>query len=140
MENNGYINYGEHIGDVSFNETKPLIMPSAGQVGAMCCPRCKNTVWADSPRCLFCHFDIQAYRKKKRCEWEIARLSKMENIAGGVMTVLFFAMLIGGFFNHNTLALVLFLPCIASMFFHNAIGDKKSELKKELKEYEYLCY
>mgnify|MGYP000427411327 CR=1 FL=1 len=140
LENNGYINYGEHIGNVNFNENMPSVLPTPGQLGAMCCPRCKNTVWADSPKCVFCHFDIQSYRRKKRCKWEIARLTKMENITGGIMAVLFFAMLISVFFKNNILAFILFLPCVANMFFYNAIGDKKVELKKELKEYDYLCY
>ncbi len=144
MENKGYINYGEHYGDVRFEENGiPLIMPIMGQVGSMCCPRkgCGHAIWSDSLRCPYCHFDIRAYWQKENYRQDLQRLKGRLNIVEwvslacvGLMLVMLYLKSIG----FVTLALFLvFAFCISIA---NSLDERVAEIQKKLKGFNYLTY
>ncbi|MGK8252727.1 hypothetical protein [Moraxella lacunata] len=144
MENRGYINHGEHFGDVRFEHNGiPPIMPIMGQTGSMCCPRrgCGHAIWSDSVQCPYCHFDMRAYWQKEGCKQDLQRLKGKLNIVewvsltcAGLMLIMLYLKSIG----FATLALFfIFALCVSIA---SSLDERVAEVQKKLKEFDYLAY
>lgn len=144
MGNKGYINYGEHYGDVFFSKDAiPPIMPSVGQTGSMLCPRraCQHAVWNDMDYCPFCHYNLKQYRQCRDLQYKISELETLSWRAGLIMTITFLVPLFMLLFIPSKptsffqmIAILLIAISFIAMLIKKTAEDKHSQYTKKLKQ------
>lgn len=142
LGNKGYVNYGEHYGDVFFSKDAiPPIMPSVGQIGSMLCPRraCQHAVWNDMDYCPFCHYNLKQYRQSRDLQYKISELETLSWRAGLVLTISFFTAPICFFLLNPSqgslqlIAILSFIICFIAMQIKKNVDAKAHEYTEELK-------
>lgn len=144
MGNKGYVNYGEHYGDVFFSKDAiPPIMPSVGQIGSMLCPRhaCQHAVWRDMDYCPFCHYNLKQYRYCQDLQYKIDRLEVLSWRAGLMMTIAFFVPFLCLFLSLDSskdllhaIAILSFIISFVSMKIKQNADKKIDEYNEELQQ------
>lgn len=144
MENKGYINNGEHHGDVFFSKDAiPPIMPSVGQIGSMLCPRhaCQQAVWNDMDYCPFCHYNLKQYRYCQDLQYKIDGLEALSWRVGLIMTIAFFVLFSCYSLSLDlskdllhTIAILSFIISFVSMKIKQNTDKKIDEYNEELQQ------
>lgn len=141
MGNKGYMNYGEHYGDVFFSKDAiPPIMPSVGQIGSMLCPRraCQHAVWNDMDYCPFCYYNLKQHRYCQDLQYKIDGLEVLSWRAGLMMTIAFFVSFLCLFLSSkdilHTIAILSFIISFVSMKIKQNADKKIDEYNEELQQ------
>ena len=120
-----------------------MIMPTAGQLGSMRCPRigCGHTIWTDIKKCPYCYFDVRAYQRKKSYQRDLQILQRKSNIVEWVCLVCALLMLITISLKYSIWLLFgLFIIFALGMSIINMLDEKIMQLRNQLKEFDILTH
>lgn len=128
-ENHGYINRGEHQGNVYFGLRNA---PPPYHQNAIKCHQCQQPTWRDTPDCVYCGADIKCELERMRLRREIRYLkNRIERLSlwliGAVSVIL-----LSFWLNVMWLTVLGFAACVFLITCVNSLQQYKDNLQTQL--------